>query len=85
MWGLHRPFPPRCRSLVPSTQPRAKRALAFLPRFRLPAMPSTRSNQSQARQRLNVNRKVSKEDLVPNTDVELKKFIETNGHFSLVR
>ena len=37
------------------------------------------------RQRFNPDRKSSMDDLTDDAAVQLKHFIETNGHFSLVR
>lgn len=46
---------------------------------------SVQPNGNELRQRLNSDRKSSKDDLRQDAEVELKRFIETNGHFSLVR
>lgn len=43
------------------------------------------STGNQLRQRVHTGYKSGKDDLRKDAETELKRFIETNGHFSLVR
>lgn len=43
------------------------------------------ANGSELRRRFNSDHKSTKDDLLQDAETQLKRFIETNGHFSLVR